>query len=156
MPRPEEKFSVTETPAEMKRIPRNGNPSFKSKEIPRRRSDATVSGIRPSPQALSTGGLAPSATVTEKPLVRSSMEAAKPAGPPPTTNTSTFGFIPIPRSLRYATEIQIGYYTPPCATVLGDGACFATSEDAGRETADAPAAVFFRRTAEPLYTGFVV
>src|SRR5262245_33812576 len=42
----------------------------------------------PSPQVLSIGGAAPSATVTEKPLCRAAMAAANPAGPPPTITTS--------------------------------------------------------------------
>src|ERR1700727_2548581 len=73
------------------------------------------------------------------PPLRSSMDAAKPAGPPPPINTLAFEFIPIPQSFRYATGFGLGYYTPARATVLGGGACFASTEDAENETADAPA-----------------
>src|SRR5580692_5893053 len=47
-----------------------------------------ASGKSPSPQALVTGGFAPSATITRKPFWRAAIAAASPAGPPPTTNTS--------------------------------------------------------------------
>src|ERR1700733_690650 len=81
------------TPFEKNRTPCSGKPSAGSIATPILRSAATVSGIKPSPQALSTGGFAPSATVTENPLARNWIAAASPAGPPPTINTSVFGFV---------------------------------------------------------------
>ncbi len=47
-----------------------------------------LSGIIPSPQALSIGGLKQSATVTASPCCLAAMAVAKPAGPPPQINTS--------------------------------------------------------------------
>src|SRR3984885_4567176 len=78
----------TETPAPRNRMPRNGCASAESRAMPRLPSAARPSGIMPSPQALSIGGRAPSARVTSSPLRRAAMAAARPAGPPPITNTS--------------------------------------------------------------------
>src|SRR5580693_7328594 len=47
-----------------------------------------ASGISASPQALSIGGLALSATTTRRPCWRAAIAAASPAGPPPITKTS--------------------------------------------------------------------
>src|SRR5580700_456567 len=56
--------------------------------MPRWRRASTPSGINPSPHGLSIGGTAPSATTTLKPWRRAAIAVAKPAGPPPATNTS--------------------------------------------------------------------
>src|SRR5580704_10764957 len=55
---------------------------------PRSRRAVIVSGIIPSPHGFSIGGAAPSARVTLKPFWRAAIAAARPDGPPPTTNTS--------------------------------------------------------------------
>src|SRR5580704_15090598 len=55
---------------------------------PRSRRAVIVSGIIPSPHGFSIGGAAPSASVTSKPFWRAAIAAARPDGPPPTTNTS--------------------------------------------------------------------
>jgi hypothetical protein len=57
-------------------------------EIPKSRNAFTPSGKIPSPQALSTGGRAGSTSVTESSSRAQAIEAANPAGPPPTINTS--------------------------------------------------------------------
>ncbi len=50
-----------------------------------------VSGMRPSPQALSMGGVMPSATSTVRPCWAAAMAQARPAGPPPAMKTSGSG-----------------------------------------------------------------
>ena len=88
MPWPWGKRAPTEALPSSNRIPRNAQPSVSRNTTPSSRSAATASGKRPSPHAFVMGGLAPSATITRKPLVRAAIAAASPAGPPPTTNTS--------------------------------------------------------------------
>src|SRR5450755_54334 len=69
-------------------MPRKGYASSSGIATPRWRKASTPSGISPSPQGLSIGGTAPSATTTLKPWRRAAIAVARPAGPPPTTNTS--------------------------------------------------------------------
>src|SRR3984893_9614039 len=76
-------------PSLTKRIPRNGYASPSGIVMPRWCRASTPSGISPSPQGLSIGGTAPSARTTLKPRRRAAMAVARPAGPPPITNTST-------------------------------------------------------------------
>ena len=78
----------TEMPRSTNRIPRKDRPGGLSHLTPRLRNAARPSGISPSPQALSMGGRAPSASVTFSPLRRAAIAAARPAGPPPITNKS--------------------------------------------------------------------
>src|ERR1700753_1472398 len=66
-------------------MPRNGSPAGST---PSDVSSARPPGIRPSPQALSTGVSRGSATITERPLRRACNAADSPPGPPPTTNRS--------------------------------------------------------------------
>src|SRR5208282_1147379 len=56
--------------------------------MPRCSSASRPSGRKPSPHALSIGGLDPSATTTRKPRCRAVIAAARPAGPPPITKMS--------------------------------------------------------------------
>ena len=85
------KGGVDVGPAPMKRIPRNGMDASGGIVIPSCRSAATPFGMTPSPQVLSIGGSAPSATVTSRPCCRAAMAVARPAGPPPTTKMSARG-----------------------------------------------------------------
>ncbi len=70
------------------RMPRTGKPCSAGIEIPSSRRAAIPSGMRPSPHALSTGGVARSAMLTRKPFWRAAIATASPAGPPPTMKTS--------------------------------------------------------------------
>jgi len=85
---PEGKTASADNPELRKRTPRTGNASAEDKATPSFSSAAIASGIRASPQALSIGGLAPSATTTWNPCCRAAIAAASPAGPPPITKTS--------------------------------------------------------------------
>src|SRR5580704_17957181 len=88
MPGSAGKSAATLPPSPIKRMPRNAKDCSESNVIPKRRKAWCESGIRPSPQALSMGGCAESATVTSNPLRRAAIAAANPAGPPPTMKTS--------------------------------------------------------------------
>ena len=90
-PRPDAllgKGASTERPEARNRMPENGCVYCGDRVTPSRRSAAMPSGIKPSPQALSIGGSAPSATATANPCCRAAIAAASPAGPPPITKTS--------------------------------------------------------------------
>src|SRR5579862_8461724 len=76
-------------------MPRKGKQSRSGNCKPRQAAAATPSGMMPSPQALSMGGLRASATVTVKPLQRAASAAARPTGPPPITKTSHFGNVTV-------------------------------------------------------------
>ena len=69
-----------------KRTPRSGNPTCSGISTPSSRYVDTLSGMRPSPHALSRGS-AQSTTVTLQLLRRSAIAAGRPAGPAPTTHT---------------------------------------------------------------------
>src|SRR3989475_7732084 len=71
-----EKLASTELSESTKRIPRKTCPSPGRIATPSPRSALKVPGINPSPQALSMGGFAPSATITSKPFIRA--DGAKP------------------------------------------------------------------------------
>ena len=85
---PEGKTASADRPGLRKRTPRTGHASAADSITPSFSSAAIASGISASPQALSIGGLAPSATTTRNPCCRAAIAAASPAGPPPMTNTS--------------------------------------------------------------------
>src|SRR5580692_6891913 len=88
-PTPREGNSASaETPELKKRTPRKGYPSRCFNVIPIPCSASRPSGISPSPQVLSIGAALASATITRKPHCRAAIAAARPAGPPPITNTS--------------------------------------------------------------------
>ncbi len=94
-----EKLASTEVVPFMKRVPRKACPSPGQIAAPSSPNASSVFGINPSPQALSIGGFAPSATVTSKPFLRAAMAAANPAGPPPMTSTPALCFTKSPRIL---------------------------------------------------------
>ncbi len=85
---PEGKTASADNPEPRKRTPRRGHASAADSVTPSFSSAAIASGISASPQALSIGGFAPSATTTRNPCCRAAIAAANPAGPPPMTNTS--------------------------------------------------------------------
>ena len=94
MPRPTSLFgngASVSRPSSRKRIPANGSPSSEPISTPSARKAETPSGIRPSPQALSIGLCARSATITSRPCRRAARAVASPAGPPPITSTSVSG-----------------------------------------------------------------
>src|ERR1700677_321818 len=82
------KDASADNPEPRKRTPRSRHASATGTVMPNCCSAAIASGISASPQALSIGGLAPSATMTRNPCWRAAIAAASPAGPPPITNTS--------------------------------------------------------------------
>ena len=55
--------------------------------MPSSANASMLSGIRPSPHALSMGGAAQSTTVTSQASRLNAIAAARPAGPPPTMQT---------------------------------------------------------------------
>ena len=74
------KTASAEKPALTKRMPQKRCAANSGMLIPSRSSAAIPSGIRPSPQGLSMGGVQLSATVTSNPRRRRASAAASPAG----------------------------------------------------------------------------
>src|ERR1039457_459759 len=79
---------------------------------------ARPSGMMPSPQALSMGGMEQSARVTSKPRWRAAIAAARPAGPPPITNTSVERGGVMPSNIDCAAR-QSPRFRPEAIRVVG-------------------------------------
>src|ERR1700675_3914046 len=75
--------------------------------MPRFCSASTPSGMSPSPHDLSIGGTAPSTTNTLKPRLRAAMAVARPAGPPPTQNTSHHLFRSLSMRFFQSNEVAV-------------------------------------------------
>src|ERR1035437_1647755 len=117
-PWPWGKAASTEAPRSQKRMPRNGRAPAASRSMPSEWAAARPSGMMPSPQALSIGGMEQSARVTSKPRWRAAMAAARPAGPPPITNTSVERGS-VMRSNVYRAARQPQRFRPEAARIVG-------------------------------------
>lgn len=84
------KSATTEDRPSAKRTPWYGNPAFSGMLTPSSLKARRLSGMRLSRQALSMGGTADSISRMENPSSRNAIDA-RPAGPPPRTQTSAVG-----------------------------------------------------------------
>ena len=96
----------TASPSVRKRSPLKGYESSAGTVTPKFSSAARPSGIIPSPQGLSIGPCAPSATATRNPFCLAAIAAASPAGPPPITKTSVEFSNPTSPSQKYKLRTE--------------------------------------------------